>query len=472
MSEAQNVPKPGPQRLRVLLADDSRIIRVAVRRILADSVDLVEAKDGEEAWQVLSESDEFDVLLTDLSMPKLDGYQLIERVRDPQNPRHLRNLPIVVLSGADEPEEKQRALDAGASDYVTKPFNTQQISERIAALAREAARHRDDVGAPGSASDPGAMDPRTRLANRALFEQQAERDLAFAKRHGKDLSLMLVCVDAPQALVERHGVQLTEQLVRKLGEFLGQCVRRPDTVGRIGRYQFGVLAPMTNDLGAVVVANRILSRIRAVRFNTARGSLSFTVSLGLAAPSAHLLENVESLKEIALRRLRLAVKAGGDRAIYDDHRPQAAADASPAAAQDGSADEAAAAAAAGDVGGAAKEGLAEPAVGGDGAGDNGAGEESRPSQSGTDAASAAAMPAELQSATSAAPQPATAGQLPEALEVALWLVADGQSQRLAGHHRHLLQRVMPLIEAIDADEELELGDALQGLRAALRLPAA
>ncbi len=433
MSDAPNAPPAGSQRLRVLLADDSRIIRVAVRRILADSVDLVETRDGEEAWQVLSGADDFDVLLTDLSMPKLDGYQLIERLRDPQNPRHLRNLPIVVLSGADEPEEKQRALDAGASDYITKPFNTQQISQRIAALAREAARHREDVGAPGSASDPGAMDPKTRLANRALFEQQAERDLAFAKRHGKELSLLLIRVDAPQSLIERHGAALIEQLLRKLGEFIVQCVRRLETVGRVGQYEFGVLAPMTNDLGGVVVANRILSRIRAVRFNTARGPLSFTVSLGLAAPGVHLLKDVDSLMEIARRRLGRAAQAGGDCVVYDDHPVPAAKQ--PPEEQ------------------AAGRQAVEPA----------AEEAPQHAQVETDAA-VASMPATADSPASSATPPEP---LPEALDVALWLVAEGQAQRLAGHHRRLLQQLMPLLDAIDAGGELELGDSLQLLRGAL-----
>lgn len=423
MSEAQTAQDAQTQRLRILLADDSRIIRVAVRRILEDKVELLEASDGEEALQTLLEDDAIDVLLTDLGMPKLDGYQLIERLRDPQNARRLRTLPIIVLSGADEPEEKQRALDAGASDYITKPFDTQQITERVEALAREALRHREAGGDPGSAEDRGELDRETGMANRALFEEQGEKDVAFAKRYSKELSLLLLRVDDIDALTESHGVALIEQMIRRLGEFIVQCLRRPDSVGRLGRHEFGILAPMTNDLGGLTVANRILDRVRSVRFNTKRGPLQFTVSLGLASPKVNGLSDYATLAAIAEERLARALQAGGDQVVYEaEDAPSALA----AAEQDEVME--------------------------------------------VDAADIAADTGDIPPVESVPPPPTVIAldSLPESLDVVRWLIAHEQGERLHEHRRALLQRLLPLLDFVADDEALNLDTPLAVMRSQLK----
>jgi len=84
-------------KLKILLVDDSKIIRVAVSRILSGQFELLEAVDGEEAWNLLSTDHSIDLLITDIEMPRLDGYGLVERLRAAENPLQLRNLPVMVL---------------------------------------------------------------------------------------------------------------------------------------------------------------------------------------------------------------------------------------------------------------------------------------------------------------------------------------------------------------------------------------
>lgn len=428
MSEANTVQEEQPQRLRILLADDSRIIRVAVRRILEDKVELLEASDGEEAWQALLEDDGIDVLLTDLGMPKLNGYELIERVRDPQNSRRLRTLPIIVLSGADEPDEKQRALDAGASDYITKPFDTQQITDRVEALAREALRHRAAASDPGSAEDSGELDRETGMANRALFVEQGEKDIAFAKRYGKEMSLLLLRVDDIESLIESHGVPLIEQMVRRLGEFIVQCLRRPDSVGRLGRHEFGILAPMTNDLGGLTVANRILERVRSVRFNTKRGPLQFTVSLGLASPKVNGLSDYPSLAAIAEERLDRAMQSGGDRVVYEDENAPSAL--------------------------AAVEFDEEVEV-----------DAAEPEEAVADVVDEEPPAAEVPALP---PEVAKLDRLPDSLDVIRWLIAQGQGECLSEHRRDLLQQLLPLLDFVADDEAMNLDTPLAVMRSQLK----
>src|SRR5256885_6967375 len=106
----------------VLVADDSRVIRKAVTKILGNDFELVEADDGEAAWQQIERDQRIEVLMTDIEMPKLDGYGLICRVRAADESR-LRDLPIIVITGAEDETTRERAYACGATDFITKPID-------------------------------------------------------------------------------------------------------------------------------------------------------------------------------------------------------------------------------------------------------------------------------------------------------------------------------------------------------------
>jgi DNA-binding response OmpR family regulator len=129
-------------RSKILVVDDDEDIRILLRELLSRAgYDVDEAPDGRTALRRLYESPPALVLL-DVSMPELDGYQTLERIRD------LTNVPVIILTARTQELEKVRGLSAGADDYVAKPFGRQELLARVQALLR-----RSGGGAPAEVTD-------------------------------------------------------------------------------------------------------------------------------------------------------------------------------------------------------------------------------------------------------------------------------------------------------------------------------
>ena len=113
-------------RPQVLVVDDSRVIRKAIDRVLGQEFDLVEAEDGEAGWEVLAKDARTQVVISDIQMPRLDGYGMICRIRAADDPR-LRTLPIIVITSAEDDTTKERAYACGANDFILKPIDSHQL---------------------------------------------------------------------------------------------------------------------------------------------------------------------------------------------------------------------------------------------------------------------------------------------------------------------------------------------------------
>ena len=114
----------------LLVVDDSRLMRRAIGKILGKEYRITEATDGNEAWTVLQNEDDIAVIFSDLSMPNLDGFGLLNLVRNSDNPA-INSLPVIIITGAeDDDETKHKALNHGASDFISKPFESVQLRTR------------------------------------------------------------------------------------------------------------------------------------------------------------------------------------------------------------------------------------------------------------------------------------------------------------------------------------------------------
>jgi two-component system cell cycle response regulator len=132
----KNVPPLDlPLKPRVLIADDSRIVRAMLIKHIQNQFEYREALDGEQAWETLLIDPNIRVLITDLTMPNLDGYGLLERIRSSKISR-IRDMPVVVVSGSDEHRERERAMANGATDLITKGIATAQLLSRLDVLSK------------------------------------------------------------------------------------------------------------------------------------------------------------------------------------------------------------------------------------------------------------------------------------------------------------------------------------------------
>src|SRR6195256_595445 len=115
---------------RVLLVDDSKIVRTTLARLIRKSFDVREEADGEAGWQAISTDPSIVVVFSDIQMPKLDGFALLERIRKSDDPR-VKTIPVIVISGDEDDATKKRARAAGANDFITKTTDGTEILSRI-----------------------------------------------------------------------------------------------------------------------------------------------------------------------------------------------------------------------------------------------------------------------------------------------------------------------------------------------------
>jgi two-component system, OmpR family, response regulator MprA len=145
--------------MRVLVVDDERAVRDSLRRALElEGYDVELAADGEEALERLAQNGEPDAVVLDILMPRMDGLEVCRRLR-----REGHRLPVLMLTARDEVENRVAGLDAGADDYVTKPFALEELLARLRALLRRTTSGSGEVLRFADLE----LDPKTREARRA-----------------------------------------------------------------------------------------------------------------------------------------------------------------------------------------------------------------------------------------------------------------------------------------------------------------
>lgn len=290
---------------RVLVVDDSAVIRQALKKMLAAEFDVVMAEHGESGWSRLAEDGQVKLLITDIEMPHLDGYGLICRLRASEDAR-IRELPIIAITGAEDEGTKVRAYACGANDFITKPLDKAQLLRSVQAY----------VGFDELASRPGEdqlADPLTGLAGRQQFRQRGEQLFARARQQGQDLALVRVDIDDFKQLYKQCGDELFDQLLVWLSRLLAEGIRADDLVARVGGTEFALLLPGCSLVKARTICQELLERVHKQAFASAEGSVRVTLSIGVAAVGEAHTESFEDLLRIVDERLHHAKSEGGDR---------------------------------------------------------------------------------------------------------------------------------------------------------------
>lgn len=302
----------GGTRPHVLVTDDSKVIRKAVSKILGNDFELIEAEDGEAAWDQLGKDGSIEVLVTDIEMPKLDGYGLICRVRAADQNR-LRDIPIIVITGAEDEVTRERAYACGATDFITKPIDGVQLLARTRAHAKldEAVRKIGEM--ENALEQQSSTDPLTQLHSQRYIMERGDQDMAFAKRRGTELSVVRLDVDNFRALYDTHGDDVCNQLILWVAKIVQACVRTEDTAARMRGAHFALLMPGTAPTSAAVVAERIRTSVAAKPFSHGSITITVTVSVGMVTLGHDPAQNFQELMHAADRNLTLAKADGGNR---------------------------------------------------------------------------------------------------------------------------------------------------------------
>lgn len=237
---------------RIIVVDDSKVVRNAAQKMLSREFHVVTAEDGEEAWQLLEIDPAIRVVFTDLTMPNMNGYELLRKIRAATNPE-LQSVPVIVVTGAEDSETARvRVLELGATDFVTKPFTTIDLLAR----ARAHATHQRITQQLRAQT---TLDPLTGLANKAGFLDRLQQDIAYARRHRRVLTLVRLEIDDFRTIFLKNGKEAGERGLMHLSQMLRAHIRKEDTAGRMSLGGFALSLPA----GELDGVERMVERLRA-----------------------------------------------------------------------------------------------------------------------------------------------------------------------------------------------------------------
>src|ERR1700687_1190042 len=264
---------------KVLVADDSRLYLKVVEETLSEKQHVVLfAKSGREAIDLFSEHQP-SLVITDWMVPDLSGIELCEHIRNHSRQTYTY---LIILTGITEKNKLVKGLAAGADDFLTKPFHSEELLARVGVGRRIVELHRQLEAKNRLLEELALTDPLTGLPNRRAIEEWATRQLSGAARYGFAFLVVLADLDHFKAVHDTHGHDAGDKVLKKFAEILKTNSRRSDICGRIGGEEFLFVLTHTTQENAVMVVERMRAELEAAKFDFDGGSLTVTASFGLA----------------------------------------------------------------------------------------------------------------------------------------------------------------------------------------------
>ena len=295
----------------ILIADDSRVVRVSLKNILKNDCHLIEAEDGMQAWELLLEHPDVQLIFSDLSMPQLDGRGLLKKIRQSEINR-IRNLPFIVVTGNEEDTTIRRELqDAGATEVVNKPFDPASIISFVSTLASK--QEEASYFILGEELEQTQFLPG--IASQSQFMEAAGKELSFAIRNKNELALALLKIDQFERISKHYSEPAVEHILLTTAEIMRHHIHPDDTMAYFGEGLFAILRPASNAIGTRYIGRRILEDLKARQFYLGESDEAVSASVGISAPEIKHGTRLQELLLLAEGRLKAAMDLGGDRVI-------------------------------------------------------------------------------------------------------------------------------------------------------------
>lgn len=294
----------------VLLVDDQISNIQFMSAILGDNYRVRSATNGPEALKLAIEAPRPDLILLDIVMPEMDGYDVCYKLKN--NPA-TQNIPVIFITALSSETDEERGLNLGAVDYLSKPLSPPIARARVHNHAM--LKRRTDL-----LESLAHVDPLTNIANRRRFDHALQLEWRRCRRAGLPMALLMADVDGFKAYNDHFGHGRGDVCLTKVASTLNECFHRPaDLVARYGGEEFAVLLPETNIHNAVWLAERLRQRVVASRIPHAPGAPneSITISVGCCALMPDDSNDPEQLIESADKHLYEAKAAGRNRVCSD-----------------------------------------------------------------------------------------------------------------------------------------------------------
>lgn len=265
---------------RILIADDSEVSLKALDYLLRQCGYTVQiAHDGNEALEALLQPDAPHVAILDWMMPGMDGVDVCRHLRKRKEGRYVY---LILVTVRDEAEDLVTGFDAGADDYVTKPFSEQELSARLRAGQRIVDLQSALLHAQEQLREQATHDALTGLWNRGAIMQMLNREILRSLRQKTMLSIVMADIDHFKRVNDTHGHLAGDAVLREVARRVNEVARGYDSVGRYGGEEYLSVLPDCDPEGASAVAERMRRRIAEVPVAISGGAAIITMSFGVA----------------------------------------------------------------------------------------------------------------------------------------------------------------------------------------------
>lgn len=266
------------QQLQVLVVDDSPVSRKLLEHALSSSpYTLLFAKNGEEALRLFKEKKPA-LVITDWMLPDFSGPELCERIR---TDAHSSYTYIILLTSMTEKDSVVKGLAAGADDYLTKPFDSNELLARIGVGRRILDLQREIEAKNKLLMEMALTDPLTGLPNRRAIEEWAGRQLRGAARHGFPIWVVHADLDCFKGINDTYGHEAGDQVLQRFAEMLKENTRASDICGRMGGDEFLLVLTHIDEKHIRLTVERLRAKFAAQEFSFGGRKASLTASFGV-----------------------------------------------------------------------------------------------------------------------------------------------------------------------------------------------
>ncbi|MEA4823714.1 MAG: EAL domain-containing protein [Clostridiaceae bacterium] len=290
---------------KLLVVDDQLINRTVLRSIFKAQYTVLEAANGDEAIRILAENgNRVDLILLDIMMPVMDGLAFLEYKKTHQE---IADIPIIMITSADAPEQQINTLSMGANDYIIKPFVPEIVRRRVENVLEATYRLREIVREYENAMAAAQSDPLTQLYNR----QAAERiiSLTLSAQTGQTHALVMLDIDNFKQANDNHGHSFGDEVLSKFAEKLRQYFRKKDIIARLGGDEFCVF--LTNIPSGQFVVKKcrdLIQQLGAITFANEFSRATCSAGIALTSSEATSFETLYKRADNALYRSKRSGK--------------------------------------------------------------------------------------------------------------------------------------------------------------------
>ncbi len=302
--------------MNILIAEDDAPSRLMLQSLLTKwGYTVTVAADGDEAWRILCDPVHPMLIILDWLMPGIEGPEIVRRlrVREGNNPHY-----VIIMTSCSSDNSVTLALDAGADDFITKPFNNSELRARVNVGCRMTHLHEtlaEKLHKLESATETifelARTDELTGLHNRRSFNETFALSLSSARRHGHPLSLISIDLDHFKTINDTYGHSIGDLVLKEFSNLLKDMVRVEDIASRWGGEEFIIMLPNTTSEAAAALAERIRSTFE--QQSSSASPLAVTASFGVSQLQND--DNEDSLIRRVDNALYTAKREGRNRVV-------------------------------------------------------------------------------------------------------------------------------------------------------------